>query len=589
MATRGRALVLDGQRVHALDIVRTLGRAGIAVTVGASSADAIAFSSRYATRCEVYPDPAVNADEFLDWLERVLEKGECDLVIPVTDVTLIPIARSLERLQRLCAIAAQPFDVLEQVTDKSRTLDLARRVGVPCPQTVVVHDQAELDRHASAMRFPVVCKPMASGVWSTNGYVGLQVFYALDEQELRREVARRLVTCPVMLQEYRRGAGVGVEVLARDGKILQAFQHQRLHELPLTGGGSTYRMSVRVDPVLLDYAGRLLGAIGWTGVAMVEFRVDAETGNIALMEINGRFWGSLPLSSRAGMAFASDLFDMLVRGATVPPRAYKSGVRCRKLRDDIEWFKEAWKLEPADPHVRAGLIRIVPKTTLLADATRLLSPREHYDVQMLSDPRPGLRDLRDTAIAQVTTLKRHVRSMQRRVHSVLYRVRTRPRLVPRARAARNLLFVCYGNIMRSPFASGYLAVRGGAERRNLQARSAGYYDRTGRPADARAVAAGRQWGVDLSSHSSRKLDDDLVAWADLILVMDRPNLSAVRQLYPAAAEKTYLLGSLDAGAADVEIADPYHCPYEATERTYVRIAGAIDRLVACGASAEAHP
>ena len=589
MATRGRALVLDGHRVHALDIVRTLGRAGIEVSVGASSADAIAFGSRHATRCEVYPDPAVNADEFLDWLVRFLEKEQCDLVIPVTDVTVIPISRNLARLERFCAVATQPFHVIEQVTDKRRTLDLARRVGVPCPGTVVVHNEGELDRHASGLRFPVVCKPMASGVWSANGYVGLQVFYALDEQELRREVRRRLPTCPVMLQEYRRGAGVGVEVLARDGKILQAFQHQRLHELPLTGGGSTYRMSVPLDPVLLDYAGRLLGAIGWTGVAMVEFRVDVESGDVALMEINGRFWGSLPLSSRAGMAFAADLFEMLARGATPPARAYRSGVRCRKLRDDVEWFKEAWKLEPAHPHVRAGLIQVVPKTALLADAMRLLSPREHYDVQMLSDVRPGFRDLRDTIVGQLATARRRVRGVQSRVHSALYRVRTRPRLVPQARAAQKLLFVCYGNIMRSPFASGYLAVSGDAGRRNLQARSAGYYDRTGRPADARAVAAGRRWGVDLSSHASRKLDEDLVAWADLILVMDRPNLAAVRRLYPAAAAKTYLLGSFDGETADVEISDPYHCPYEATERTYIRIAGAIDRLVACGASAGARP
>ena len=587
MATRGRALVLDGHRVHALDIVRTLGQAGITVSVGASRADAVAFSSRFATRCEVYPDPAVNADEFIVWLEEMLEGGWCDVVIPVTDVTVIPISRNLARLQRLCAIATAPFDVIEQVTDKRKTLDLARRLGVPCPGTVLVHNDAELDRHASGLRFPVVCKPMASGVWSTEGYVGLQVFYALDEQELRREVARRLPVCPVMLQEYQRGSGIGVEVLARDGKILQAFQHQRLHELPLTGGGSTYRMSVPLDSVLLDYAGRLLGAIGWTGVAMVEFRMDTDTGDVALMEINGRFWGSLPLSSRAGMAFAADLFHMMVHGATPAPRAYKPGVRCRKLRDDLDWFKEAWKLEPAHPHVRAGLIRIVPKVALLAEAMRLFSPREHYDVQMLSDPRPGLRDLRATVVAQLATIRKHVRRVQSTVRSALYRVRTRPRLVPQARAARKLLFVCYGNIMRSPFASGYLAVRGGAERRNLQARSAGYYDRTGRPADARAVTAGRRWGVDLTAHSSRKLDDELVEWADLILVMDRPNLAAVRRLYPAAAGKTYLLGSLEAGADDVEISDPYHDAYEATERTYVRIAGAIDRLVACGGSAEA--
>ena len=111
-----------------------------------------------------------------------------------------------------------------------------------------------------------------------------------------------------------------------------------------------------------------------------------------------------------------------------------------------------------------------------------------------------------------------------------------------------------------------------------------------RPADVRAVAASRPWGVDLSSHRSKKLDEDLIAWADLILVMDRPNLTAVRRSYPAAAGKTYLLGSFGSDAAtDVEIADPYNGPYEATERTYVRIADAIDRYVTFGRRPEARP
>jgi protein-tyrosine-phosphatase len=300
------------------------------------------------------------------------------------------------------------------------------------------------------------------------------------------------------------------------------------------------------------------------------------------MEINGRFWGSLPLSSRAGMAFAADLFDMLVNGATPSPRSYRSGVRCRKLRDDLEWFKETWKLEPAHPHVQAGLVRIPSTTAWFREVTRLLSPRDRYDVQVLDDVRPGLRDLRATMTAQLATIRKHVNGVRRRTRSALYRLRSRPRLVRQARGASKLLFVCYGNIMRSPFASGYLALRG----QSVETRSAGFYERVGRPADPRAVAAGRRWGVDLSSHTSNTLDDELVAWADLILVMDRPNLEAVRRRFPTAAGKTYLLGSLDAAALDVEISDPYDAPYEATERTYARIAHAIDHLVMCG-SAEA--
>ncbi len=588
MARRGHVLVLDGDKVHALDIVRSLGRSGVRVTAGAARPDALAFTSRFAAHRELYPDPAANPAAFIEWLETAIGRIGCELVIPVTDLTVVPVSTNLTRLRHLCAVATEPFDRLQLVTDKSRTLELARLVGVPCPVTVVVSDERGLDHHAGALTYPVVCKPMASSVWTGSGYHGLQVFYALDEEELRREVARRLPACPVMLQEYRRGHGVGVEVLARNGEIVQAFQHRRLHELPLTGGGSTYRVSTPVDPLLHDYSVRLLAAIGWTGVAMVEFKVDGSNGEAVLMEINGRFWGSLPLSSRAGMNFAVDLYEMLVRGTVPAKRSYAPGVRCRKLRDDLEWFKEMIRLDAAHPYVQKGLVRKVSGRALLAEIARLFWPADRYDVQTISDPAPGLRDLRHAAATQTATIRKQAAAVRSRLRSIAYRIRTRARLAGQARAARKVLFVCYGNIMRSPFASGYLALRGVAGRERRQVRSAGFYERIGRPADARAVAASRQWGVDLSSHCSNRLDEDVVAWADLILVMDHRNLAALRRLYPTAAGKTYLLGSFGGDiAADVEIGDPFDGPYEATERSYVQIAAAIDRFVTFGARAEA--
>ena len=581
MATGARVLVLDGDKVPALDIVRSLGRTGVAVTVGAAREDAIAFHSRFASARDIYPDPALDPAVFIEWLEGRILRDRYELVIPVTDLTVIPISRSFDRLKRLCALATESFDKLEIVCDKSQTLDVARRVGVPIPATVVVYHEDEVDAHAERLRFPVVCKPMASSVWASSGYVHLPVFYALDRHELRREVVKRLAACPVMLQEYRPGTGVGVEVLARRGEILQAFQHERLHELPLTGGGSTYRVSTPVDPVLREHARRLLAAVGWTGVAMVEFKVDRETGDATLMEINGRFWGSLALSSRAGMSFATDLHEMLTRGTTPPARAYVSGVRCRKLRDDVEWFKESVKLDARHRMVAAGLLQKTSRVALLGDLARVFSPMERYDVQMLADPIPGLVDLRDTAVVQLAALRRKAAGVWRNARSRWYRMRHAPRLMKRAGGADKLLFVCYGNIMRSPFASAYLHSRAAGQRRRVEATSAGLYERTGRFADDRAIAAGRQWGVDLSSHRSKTLDQRLVEWADLILVMDRPNLAGVRTRYPAAAGKTYLLGSFDAeGEPDIEIPDPSDGPYEAAESAYGRIAGAIDRLVA---------
>ena len=573
-------LVLDGDKVHALDIVRCLGRAGLRVTVGASTPAAIAFRSRYTHARLIYPRPDEFPDRFVTWLAEALRATPFDLVVPVTDLTVVPLSMEAARFRGLSVVAAESWDNLEAVRDKDRTIALARSLDVPVPpaSTTVSH-AGQLTPLLSSLTFPVVTKPARSATWSTAGFHASPAMYAFDGAQLLQQVERLTPAGPVLIQQYIPGIGVGLEVLARDGQILQSFQHQRLHELPLTGGGSTYRMSVPVDPVLLEYGRRLMGALRWTGVAMIEFKTDRVTGRATLLEINGRFWGSLPLASRAGMRFATDLYRMLVLDETPAARPYAVGVRCRRLRDDVIWFTERMRLNPRDPLVLAGLIEPKSAAALCRDVTRLLSLRDRYDVQVLSDPLPGCVDGYRMAATWLAAARRRVAAPVRTAGLWWHRVVAARRLKRALPRAQRVLFVCYGNIMRSPFASGY-AQRAHGVRSPLEVRSAGFHARGGRPADPRALEASKSWGVDLEAHRSTVLDDDLVDWADVVFVMDRANRRQVRKLFPRAAAKCYLIGVLENGrAVDVEIPDPFTADALAMQRACVRIAGAVDVLI----------
>ena len=76
---------------------------------------------------------------------------------------------------------------------------------------------------------------------------------------------------------------------------------------------------------------RLLKSIGWYGVAMVEYREDPRDGRCKIMEINPRFWGSLPLAIAAGVDFPYLLYKMVIDGDIRPVLNYPEGVRCRWL------------------------------------------------------------------------------------------------------------------------------------------------------------------------------------------------------------------------------------------------------------------
>ena len=82
------------------------------------------------------------------------------------------------------------------------------------------------------------------------------------------------------------------------GSPVAWFAHERLRDVRPTGPGSSLRRSVLLPGKLREPVERLLRAMAWHGPAMVELRDDG-LGAPTLIEVNGRFWGSLELTDMA--------------------------------------------------------------------------------------------------------------------------------------------------------------------------------------------------------------------------------------------------------------------------------------------------
>src|SRR5207253_3587624 len=122
--------------------------------------------------------------------------------------------------------------------------------------------------------------------------------------------------------------------------------HRRIRDVRPTGSGSAVRESVAPEPGLREAALAILGSLRWRGVAMVEFRVKAD-GTPVFLEVNGRFWNSLPLAVYAGADFPALLAEMAERGDVEPRFDYRAGVRCRWLLGDFRHLLEVMRGKPA--------------------------------------------------------------------------------------------------------------------------------------------------------------------------------------------------------------------------------------------------
>lgn len=335
--------ITDGAERTSLAIARSLGKKGIEVHCGESYRFSTTALSKYCKRSFIYTDPQIDCKQFINRLVDILKNGDYEAIYSSREVTTIPISYHKKKLEKYTKVPFPNYDKMLMTHDKAKTFKFAMECGIPVPKTYFVESMVELEEISNTIEYPVVVKPRCKTTWNNGKPLMLKVTaknYANNRNDLINtsyEIYNMSGKMP-LIQEYIHGDGYGVEVLCNHGEPRAVFMHRRLREYPITGGASTLRESVyneKMKNIALD----LMEGLNWHGVAMVEFKLDEKDGVPKLMEINGRFWGSLPLSTVAGVDFPYLLHKMAIEGDVEPVFKYEIGVKCRWLiPGDILWF-----------------------------------------------------------------------------------------------------------------------------------------------------------------------------------------------------------------------------------------------------------
>lgn len=295
--------------------------------------EVLGFSSRFVKEKLLVPSIRRNPELYIKAIIELAQKA--DVVLPIATNSVLLVAKNFHMMsgKYLCP----SYDQLIQANDKMNLMKVARKCNVPTPRIFDCANLEQVKRQCENLPYPLVVKLRSDeGLYLQPGERYCIVRAPL---ELLAAYAKLEKIKPhPLIQEFVDGDGYGFSGLFDHNSRPRAyFCHKRLREYPVSGGPSTYCQSVKEDK-LIEHGMALLSFLKWKGIAMVEFRKDKESGQFKLMEINPRFWGTLPLAIEAGINFPGILCNLVVGKEVQNKYGYKEGVRIRFLFLDMLAF-----------------------------------------------------------------------------------------------------------------------------------------------------------------------------------------------------------------------------------------------------------
>jgi D-aspartate ligase len=278
--------VVIGKGPNALGAIRSLALALIPVALVSFDAADPVMRSRYAGHKHVFTGDILLAGAALcDYLECHLPAGS--VLIPTSDAQVQWMASQRARLEKSFHFCIPSDAVVALLLDKARQVETIQRFGIPVPRTTVMTRRVE--EIAASFQFPMIVKPAT-----------LQALRDLGDKN-------RIVDSPAQMRDFvRENPHLLPELLAqeivpgpdsnqwvcnctfdRSSRLAQAFVFQRLSLYPPHRGQTSYARS-RPNGEIVALVEKIGRQLGYTGPAMMEFKLDYRDGQYKYFETNPR-------------------------------------------------------------------------------------------------------------------------------------------------------------------------------------------------------------------------------------------------------------------------------------------------------------
>jgi len=335
-----------------LSIVRSLGEQGVPVIVLSEYAHSPSRRSRYCRAFLEVPDFASNPDSLLQTLRRLREHlGTAPVVFPSADPDLAALLTIDDRLDGLVRRTVPPKALASQLLDKHGFEMLAQQVQLPVPRSLAVGDAergelpADWRVHCATLQFPLVAKPVWSHAWQVDdvppevrGAKAIHLQRTADLEALAASLPSAS-WARTLLQEYVPGSDdehFGVHAYVdHEGHVLGTSVTRNWRVYPPHAGGGCCMESIH-EPTLETQGLEALRRVGFRGgIANMDYKRNAQTGEFRLLEINPRISQAHILSTRAGVNFPWLAWRDACGLPPLPVPSRRIGVRYINEVDDL--------------------------------------------------------------------------------------------------------------------------------------------------------------------------------------------------------------------------------------------------------------
>ncbi len=374
-------VIAGGDHRATLAVARSLGRAGMRVSVVGTPKLGIVAASRHVAHRVSAPSPR---DDPHSYVERVIEtarRRDAQLVIPTDDNALIACELHRAEVEAVTRLAAPPSEAVQNVLDKRANLETARRLGIPCPSQFDLTDREQVDELIAHVGFPLVLKNPGLSGGSHPSRFGFRAVVARNRSELDGLLDEHCGdgTFP-LVQQMVSGSVYNLCCFAVGGTVVAALQYRSIRR---RNGQGIHRLITATDAGLLGHATALLDVLRWEGVAHLGFFVRKHDAQAWYMETNGRFWGSTEGSIRAGWDFPRWTYDYFITGRVPDPPPLRVGSRTCWHLGDLVALADRLRGSDAPTGVATHPGRAI------VDYLRAFGPGVYSDVFRIDDPLPA--------------------------------------------------------------------------------------------------------------------------------------------------------------------------------------------------------